>query len=154
MYLCRMAINDGARVISRLAAPLQVLILSAAAWLLVVLLHDLGYALAAELGRTVRGGVGWGGLMRLALAVFALLTLVQNCAALRWPEKRWHMAVAAWLLFAVPFTLLCDPLGNLSHPYRYLYLLCCTAAGVCLSLAGQQLFLRWRQRHVPHAAMA
>ncbi len=127
--------------------------LSAAAWLLVVLLHGFGYALAAELGRTVRGGVGWGGLMRLALAVFALLTLVQNCAALRWPDKRWHIAVAVWLLFAVPFTLLCDPLGGWSHPYRYLYLLFCSAAGVCLSLAGQHLFLRWRQRHVSHAAM-
>jgi hypothetical protein len=149
-----MVINDGARVISRLGAPLQVLMLSAAAWLLVVLLHGLGYALAAELGRTVRGGVGWDGLMRLALAVFALLTLLQNYAALRWPDKRWQIAVTIWLLFAVPFTLLCDPLGGWSHPYRYLYLLCCTAVGVCLSLAGQHLFLRWRQRHVSYAAMA
>jgi hypothetical protein len=131
-------------------APLQVLVLSTAACLLSVLLHDLGYALAAELGRSIRGGVGWGGLLCLAFAAFILLALVQNLAALRWPARRTSIALAVWLVFAVVFTLLGDPFGSWGHPYRFLYLLLCAGAGFGLSLAGQNVLLR----RIPSAAMA
>jgi hypothetical protein len=121
---------------------LQVLLLSAAAALSFVVLHDAAVAVAADHGRSLRGGVGWGVTVQLACYLFGAWVLLQNVAALRWPARRLHLCAAAWLTFAVLLTLLANPFGSWSHPYRFLLLQLCALAGFALSWAGQCLWPR------------
>lgn len=121
---------------------LPALLLSAASVLLFVGLHDFAVSVALERGRGLRGGVGWGLTVQLALHAFAALLLAFNVAALVWPARRVRLALAAWLTFAGLLTLLANPFASWSHPYRYLLLQSCALAGFCLSLAGQSLWSR------------
>ncbi|QKE64854.1 hypothetical protein HNE05_16350 [Aquipseudomonas campi] len=132
-----------------LAGSLQILLVSAAAILLFVYLHETAVSMAVARGRTLRGGVSWGITVQLALYVFAFLTLLQNAAALRWPARRMSLAVLAWLVFAVLFTLLGNPFGSWAHPYRWALLMFCSAAGCALSLVGQGLWQLVQQRRLP-----
>ncbi|WP_369960301.1 hypothetical protein [Pseudomonas benzenivorans] len=119
---------------------LQVLLLSAAAVLLFVYLHDAAASMAVARGRTLRGDISWGITVQLALYAFAFLTLLQNVAALRWPARRMRVAMLVWLIFAVLLTLLGNPFGSWAHPYRWALLMFCSAAGCALSLIGQGLW--------------
>lgn len=130
---------------------LQVLLLSAAAVLSFMLLHDAAVMVAADHGRNVRGGVNWGITVQLALCFFGFWVLLQNAAALRWPSRRLHLFVAAWLTFAVLLALLANPFGSWSHPYRFLLLQLCALTGFALSLAGQY---RWLHRSTAYQESA
>jgi hypothetical protein len=129
-----------------LTACLQTLLLSAAAVLLFVYLHETAVSMAAARGRTLRGGFSWGITVHLALYVFVFLSLLQNTAALRWPTRRIGLAVLAWLIFAGLLTLLANPFASWAHPYRWALLIFCSAAGFALSLVGQSVWplLQWR----------
>jgi len=128
---------------------LQILLLSAAAVLLFVYLHDAAVSIAASRGRTLRGGVNWGITVQIALYVFVFLSLLQNAAALRWPARRIRLAVLAWLAFAVLLTLLGNPFASWAHPYRWALLMFCSAAGCALSLVGQSVWPLLQRRCFP-----
>jgi hypothetical protein len=119
-----------------MAALVYVLVPSLGAIGSVALVHDRGVDLARHLGRTLRGGVGWGIALLVIFTVFVLLVLIQAVATLRWPARRIAMALAVWLVVA-GLGLLTGPFGTGGHPYRFLYLLACCAAGLCVLLAGQ-----------------
>lgn len=135
-----MATSDAVGLRRHCPAVLQILLLSAAAVLSFMMLHEVAVMVAADHGRSVRGGVGWGITVQLALYLFGAWVLVQNVAALRWPSRRLHLFLAAWLTFAVLLTLLANPFGPWAHPYRFLLLQLCALAGFALSLAGQCLW--------------
>jgi len=124
----------------------QVLLMSVASVLLFLGLHDSAVVIAAERGRTLRDGVGWGIAVYLATYIFALLVLLQNVVALYWPAKRVRSAILAWLVFAMALTALFNPFGSWAHPYRFMLLLLCAAIGFFLSWMGQSLWHLWRQR--------
>lgn len=132
-----------------LTGGLQILLVSAAAILLFAYLHETAVSMAVARGRTLRGGVSWGITVQLAWYVFVFLTLLQNVAALRWPARRMRLAVLAWLVFAVLFTLLGNPFGSWAHPYRWALLMFCSAAGCALSLLGQGLWQLLQRRWFP-----
>ena len=135
-----MATSDAVGLRRHCSAVLQILLLSAAAVLSFMMLHEVAVMVAADHDRSVRGGVGWGITVQLALYLFVAWVLVQNVAALRWPSRRLHLFLAAWLTFAVLLTLLANPSGPWAHPYRFLLLQLCALAGFALSLAGQCLW--------------
>ena len=146
-----MATSDAPGVRQLCLALVPALLLSASGFLLFVGLHDLAVRVALELGRSLRGGVGWGLTVQLAFYAFAILLLMFNVAAISWPARRVHLAMLAWGTFAVLLTLLANPFASWSHPYRFLLLQVCALAGFGLSLAGQSLWSRHlsdRQGHV------
>lgn len=123
-----------------LMACLQALLLSAAAVLLFVYLHETAVSMAASRGLSLRGGISWGIALHLALYVFVALSVLQNAAAVRWPYRRIRVAVLVWLIFAGFLTLLANPFAPWAHPYRWALLLFCSTAGFALSLAGQNVW--------------
>ncbi|MDG1579692.1 hypothetical protein [Pseudomonas sp. GOM6] len=113
--------------------------------LLFVGIHDWAVAIAADHGRSLRGGVGWGITVELAFYSFVLLLMAQAVAALRWPARRIWVAASAWLVFMVLMVLMANPFAAWSHPYRFILLLVCAALGFATVLAGQVL---WQNRLV------
>jgi hypothetical protein len=140
MCSCRTAASDAVRLRRHCLAVLRALLLSAAAVLSFRVLHDAAVTVATDHGRNLRGGVGWGITVQLAFYLFGAWVLLQNVAVLRWPTRRLHLFLAVWLAFAVLLTLLANPIGPWSHPYRFLLLQLCALAGFALSLAGQCLW--------------
>lgn len=134
---------------------LQVVLLGGLSSLALLVFYGVGHELALQQGRHLRGGVAWGLLVSaLQLGWFPLLVLLQNAGALLWPLRRLQLALGSMVLFALPLLIFAPPWGNWSHPYRSAYLLCCAAAGIALSYAGQVLLQHWHTRRSGDRYMA
>ena len=139
-----MATSDVSGVTPRLLAIAQVVLPAALALLLFAGVHAVAVAIAVERVQHLRGGVSWGLTVELAFLAFACLVLLQGLIAWFWPARRAAAALLAWLLFAGGLTLLADPFGSWSHPYRFLLLQACAAVGFVVLLLGQGLRPQYR----------